>query len=984
MRRAHCAAGLPSRRVFPNHLTGESLGALLLKQTMLQGVRTIHVIACGVLGLDLRAVAERLPQLEITTEFLPGGLHETPQELRRTVQEAIDRAAREQKADLLAIGYGVCGLGTVGLSARTIPLAIPRVNDCIALFLGSDEAYRHQFARQPGTYYIADGWVAEKANPLAPRGGRKGDAPSRDEQLRDDLIDAHGQDNAEAIQYFLNSWQRNYRRAAYIDTGLDARRKHAAIARDMAERYGWQYEELQGTHRLLEALLTTRQTTDEILIVPPHHVTAFDPTGRTLMARPAWQDSQAPSQRTLTLTAEPPADPRPGRAVRLGLGIDAGGTCTDVAVYDFATREVLAKAKAPTTPWNYAIGIGQALEQLPAEKLAAIEMVSVSTTLATNALVEGRGQKVAMLIWPPYGLFHEEDFTHRPLACLTGKLEIDGREIEPVDPEQIARIARQMVAEHNVRAFAVTGFASHVNPAHELAAMEIIRRETNLAVTCGHEVSRTLNYKVRAETAMLNTRIIPYLDAMLQQVAACLAGHDVSAPIMVVRSDGALMTMATARTRPIETILSGPAASMAGAHHLAGCDEALVVDIGGTTTDSSVIAGGQVRTCAEGARVGSWRTHVQALDIRTQGLGGDSAIVLRRGELTLGPRRHEPIGSLAGRADVTPAMDWIERHLDRFDASTEGMAIVQPSPQRPAEPDDERQAAILDALADRPMCIDELAQRLDYVGWEFMPLAAMQDAHLISLSGLTPTDLLHVVGRVSLWEDCSAADRLAELTGRLAGVDRHDLARRVEQEFVRRLTMELIETQMAQSADKRFAIDDAIEPDLRRASPFRALMENLLAGGSDDYRVGFEIPRPIVGIGAPAGHFLPASAGFLGAEAVIPPHAEVANAVGAITSEVVIRRQVEIVPDETGRFVVQGLADAPAFGEIDDAQAYALEVLAGEVRQAARANGTSQQTVEVTLKDRTARASDGSVILLGRDIAAELRGRPDLIGQAND
>lgn len=940
------------------------------------------MIACGVLGLDIRAVAERLPELEITTEFLPGGLHETPQELRRAVQEAIDRAAHEQSADLLAIGYGVCGLGTVGLSARTIPLAIPRVNDCIALFLGSDEAYRHQFARQPGTYYIADGWVAEKANPLAPRGGRKGDAPSRDEQLRDDLIDAHGQDNAEAIQYFLNSWQRNYRRAAYIDTGLDARRKHAAIARDMAERYGWQYEELRGTHRLLEALLTTRQTTDEILIVPPHHVTAFDPTGRTLTARPAWQDSLAPAERTITLEPDAPAEAEPTHLARLGLGIDAGGTCTDVAVYDFRTHEVLDKAKAPTTPWNYALGIGQALQQLDPANLAAIEMVSVSTTLATNALVEGRGQKVAMLIWPPYGLFHEEDFTHRPLACLAGKLEIDGREIEPVDPEQIARIARQMVEQHDVRAFAVTGFASHVNPAHELAAMEIIRRETNLAVTCGHEVSRTLNYKVRAETAMLNTRIIPYLDAMLQQVQACLAAHDVAAPIMVVRSDGALMTMATARTRPIETILSGPAASMAGARHLAGCDEALVVDIGGTTTDTSVIAGGQVRTCPEGARVGAWRTHVQALDMRTLGLGGDSAILFAKGELTLGPRRLEPIGSLAGRADVTPALDWLERHLDRFDASTESMAIVQPSPDRPAELADDRQRAVLDALAERPMSQAELAERLDCVDWTFLPIAAMEDAHLLLRSGLTPTDLMHVTGRLSLWEDASASRRLAGLIGRLVGLDVQALARCVEREFTRRLTMELVETQMAQASDKRFAIDDAIEPDLRRASPFRALMENLLAGGSDDYRVRFEIPRPIVGIGAPAGHFLPAAAAFCQAEALIPPHAEVANAVGAITSEVVIRRQVEIVPDEQGRFIVQGLADAPAFDEIDDAQAYALEVLASEVRQAARENGTSQQTVTLTLRDRTAEARDGSAILLGRDILAELRGRPDLLGTA--
>ena len=115
--------------------------------------RRICVIACGVLSLDIQRLAQGL-DLDISLRFLPGGLHERPAELRRQLQAAIDEVAGVDQYDRIAIGYGLCGQGTVGLQSRGIPLAIPRVHDCIALFLGSDSAYRREFSRFPGTYYI--------------------------------------------------------------------------------------------------------------------------------------------------------------------------------------------------------------------------------------------------------------------------------------------------------------------------------------------------------------------------------------------------------------------------------------------------------------------------------------------------------------------------------------------------------------------------------------------------------------------------------------------------------------------------------------------------------------------------------------------------------------------------------------------------------------------------------------------------------------
>ena len=601
------------------------------------------------------------------------------------------------------------------------------------------------------------------------------------------------------------------------------------------------------------------------------------------------------------------------------------------------------------------------------------------STLATNAIVEGRGQKVGLLIWPPYGRYYPQDFTHQPLATLRGQFEINGAEIEPIDPGQIAATAREMVERHHVKAFAVTGFASHANPAHELAAKKIIQDLTHLPVTCGHEVSEGLSYIIRAETAMLNSRIIPYLQQMLEQFRLSLQKRGLDAPIMVVRSDGSLMSVQTALQRPIETILSGPAASVAGARHLSGADDAMVVDIGGTTTDTAIITNGHVRTCPEGARVGRWRTHVQALDMRTLGLGGDSLLAWRQGEMHVGPRRVAPVGSLAGVADPMPALAWLERHLDHCDASTKGMSLLRITGRRCDTDIEDRQRKILEALARGPLSLLELASQLGYGGWQFLPIGPLEDAHLVQRCGLTPTDLLHLDGSLMLWPDLKASVKLADLTGRIAGVNRQELTRRGLALVVKRLTLELIQTQLAQAADKRRTIATGHDDDDPMSSAhWVSLMENLLAGGTDDYQVRVRIKRPIVGIGAPVGHFLPQAAERLETEAIIPLHAEVANAVGAITSLIVLRRQIEIVPDDQGRYRVEGLPGATAFRDLEAASEFTTRQLQALLLAAARANGTSQVRVEVTLRDRVSRTNYGGDIFICRVVSACLSGRPDL------
>jgi len=671
----------------------------------------------------------------------------------------------------------------------------------------------------------------------------------------------------------------------------------------------------------------------------------------------------------LVLDAPPGREAAGAELARLGLGIDAGGTFTDAVLYDFNTHAILAKAKSLTTKWDHALGIEAAINGLRSDRLGEVDLVSVSTTLATNAIVEGRGQRVGLLLMTPYGWATPENFTHDLIAVIPGQLEIDGSELVPTDPAQVRRTVRDMIDRQGVQAFAVAGYASHVNPAHELQVMAAIREETDATITCAHDISGGLNYRIRAETAVLNARIIPALDAFLARVQSVIRRRGMQAGIMVVKSDGSLMSLSMARCRPVETILSGPAASVAGASYLTSAPDALIVVIGGTTTDTAAIRHGVVQTCADGATVGPWKTHVEALDMRTLGLGGDSRIARRDGRLEIGPQRIAPVAWLAAHAPGTrAALGWLELRLDRFDRSTRGMELLSLTPyeHRPLQ---EGEARVIDPLRKGPMTVDELVERLGCGVENFLPLASLEDDHIVQRCGLTPTDLLHASGRLNLW-DAEASGLLCNLYARVFGMNRSDMIAHMVTHFVRQLAIELLKKQMSDEID---------EDDIENSPAAMALIGRALGDRSDDYSVRIGLHIPVIGIGAPAHFFLPQAAKLLQAEAIVPEHADVANALGAITSPVRIRRRATIGIDENGIYRVEGPADAPpSFARIEDAQDWAIQRLAAVLRELGQRTGTTQSKVEISYRDRMAPLKDGDHLFIGRVIEAQLTGRPDL------
>ena len=151
--------------------------------------RKIHVISCAVLAIDIKHSARKLG-IDIEYKFLEAGLHSNPGKLKQKLQAAIDEISEKGSCERIVIGYGICGKGTIGVQSRSIPLTIPKVHDCIALFLGGDKAYKTEFKKFPGTYYLSAGWCEEKTEPISQR---KQWAYFGDKKLEfDDLVEKHG------------------------------------------------------------------------------------------------------------------------------------------------------------------------------------------------------------------------------------------------------------------------------------------------------------------------------------------------------------------------------------------------------------------------------------------------------------------------------------------------------------------------------------------------------------------------------------------------------------------------------------------------------------------------------------------------------------------------------------------------------------------------------------------------------------------------
>ena len=658
----------------------------------------------------------------------------------------------------------------------------------------------------------------------------------------------------------------------------------------------------------------------------------------------------------------------------VALGIDTGGTYTDAVLVDHASGDVLASAKALTTRHDLSIGIGRAVAAVfdgqgvyPAE----VDLVALSTTLATNAIVEGQGSPVCLLLigYDPalirqYGF--ERELVTQDIVYLRGGHDGAGDEVEPLD----GAAAREAILARRdrVEAFAVSGYFGVRNPAHELQARALVEELAGLPVTCGHELTTRLNSVRRATTVALNARLIPLLRELIATVHRTLDEQGITAPLMVVKGDGSLVRAEWAMRRPIETILSGPAASVVGAWHLAGQRDVWVVDIGGTTTDIAVLHDGRPRLNPEGAQVGEWRTMVEAVDVHTVGLGGDSQVQLDgQGRLAIGPRRVVPLCLLA--SEHPQVVDELRRQMRA--RQREGLAgqfvMVQRPPSGPLL---DSEQTLLQHLATGPQSLACLVNMQRYSSLVVRQIESLEARRLVTRAGFTPTDALHVLGRFRLWD--AVASRLgAEMMAAQAGLSPQTFCEQVTSGVSGRVTRELVSKVLS---------DEATAPDWEREPSAEALLSRALDSVPDsDLACQLTLRQPVVAVGAPVEAYLPGAVRQLHTELVIPCYAEVANAVGAVAGSVVQQLQVTIRPIDTDRSFRLHLPDGVRdFDSVEESVAYAQQVVPDQLERLARQAGADQLEVRMERVDRNVPVGAGweEEIYLGTRLTFTAVGRP--------
>ncbi|MGI6117101.1 MAG: hydantoinase/oxoprolinase family protein [Bilifractor sp.] len=335
------------------------------------------------------------------------------------------------------------------------------------------------------------------------------------------------------------------------------------------------------------------------------------------------------------------------------LGIDTGGTYTDGALLERETKRVLKTAKALTTPWDLSVGLENCVDHFDESDLRQISMICLSTTLATNAILEHRGCKAGLILMGsvPDGKLPVSSFEYLP-----ARISIRGEVQNYLREQEVRDLLVSMKGRYE--SLAVSGYSSVRNPVHEEKVRQMAKEILGIPVVCAHDLTGQLGFYERTVTAVLNARLLPIIDQLLKAVDRIFAKRNLNVPVMVVRGDGSLMQESYAKERPVETILSGPAASMLGSCFLSGKENGLVADMGGTSLDVVRITEGKAEISEEGATVDGWRTRVRALDIRTYALGGDSRIRANENrQIFIGPRKAVPLcrsGLVKGESDLTP------------------------------------------------------------------------------------------------------------------------------------------------------------------------------------------------------------------------------------------------------------------------------------------------------------------------------------------
>ena len=582
------------------------------------------------------------------------------------------------------------------------------------------------------------------------------------------------------------------------------------------------------------------------------------------------------------------------------LGIDTGGTYTDAVVIYTDNVQVLAKAKSLTTKENLARGIIGAMDGIPRETLEQVEHVALSTTLATNACVEGKGGRAKLIIVGTtdeilrrvdaervFGIPYADVITTEYVGSF------DGSEVTVPDWEALCQSNPSFFEE--AESFGIASLYALNNGAIvEHSGAEFLRNRFGKLVVEATTVAVEPNVIGRGATALLNARLVPVIEESLDAIDNALAERGLSVPVSVVRSDGTLMSSELARTRPVETILSGPAASVTGAQVLVGSPECLIVDIGGTTSDMSIVHEGWPNR-TDGIIIGGWKTQVAGVAIDTIALGGDTVVrYTKNSRLELGTRKVTPLCIAASRwPRIKRALKWYYQTAPVDFYSRYEFLYLMRNPgdlSRFREPD----RRLLEILQEGPLLLYD-----DRAAITGLKLQQLEDEGVVMRCGFTPTDAMHLKGDFDEFDveasRLGARCLLKTYRGKTASEDEDEIAKLAD-EVYELAEFRLFEQALGVLSQDMFWPNGTTKLDSQMHELAKRAWDRRHDDETHAFDVRFSGDTRFIGIGAPTHVFLEEAASALNVAPMMPKHAEVANAIGAAASRVAVETTVRVNP----------------------------------------------------------------------------------------
>lgn len=658
-----------------------------------------------------------------------------------------------------------------------------------------------------------------------------------------------------------------------------------------------------------------------------------------------------------------------------GLGFDTGGTYTDAVILDMDDGHVVCCSKSLTTRNDLSLGIAGSIEGFDKGLFKDVRMVSLSSTLATNSIVEGKGCRVALIA---VGREFDRSISVDEYVCIKGGHTLNGKEKEPLDEEAAKDFLKSVRGK--VDGVAITSYLSVRNPDHENRLFEITQEILDVPVVCGHQLSSSLGFNERTVTSVMNARLIPIIKELIVSVRAVMTANGIDAPLMIVKGDGSIMGENVAMQRPIETILSGPAASMIGAKNLTGVQDAIVMDMGGTTTDIGILRNGTPRLEKEGAVIGGKRTRVLAAEIATSGIGGDSRIVVNGNELKLTALRVVPLCIAADKwpvlkeklvkaADAPPRFvpgcldeNRITQEIEYFIKLKDISAVFLT--------DDDKK--FLEAVKTEPKSLTEAGEELGIHPYSFN-VPKMEELGIIQRIGLTPTDLLHAEGSYVEFDASASMNGVVHQAKKM---------KMTPDEFIQ-FAKQCVIDKIAKELLKKLFFEETkqMEPDVIGND---LMMKAITGKVGLDYGCSIKLNKPIIGIGAPVRAYFPQVAEKFGTQLLLSEYSHVGNAVGAITGNIVESIDILITP-----FKGEGGAEDPrctlfaSFGKMEfekysEALVYAREKGAEIVSQRAVEAGADRFEIKFENKDKKFGFGDdyGGSVLIETKLTVTAVGKP--------